>query len=180
MKKLIALGLLSLGIVFLAGCGQQQNSQTANQSATSAVVDTNGQTYTDAKTGISFFQPDGWIVSTNEGGNLYTYTQGPYQTVVFEVFTDKNVWEQRQYNPVNSSDNSLVPDILVDSGQESIGGYQALFETYERRDTLHNTVTLSYTRYFVDTGSSWYEIETSESTEAVQEIVKSTQFASVK
>ncbi|MFH1089349.1 MAG: hypothetical protein V1716_02915 [Candidatus Uhrbacteria bacterium] len=174
---------LFIFVLVLAGTGcvsGKDNMPAVKQSSTPAVIDINGQTYTDTKTGVSFFQPDGWTVSTDESGNLYTYTQEPYQTIVFEVFTDKNVWAQKQYNPVNPSDDSTVPDILVGSGQELIGGYQALFETYERRDTLHNTVILSYTRYFVATGSSWYKIETSELTETVKEIVKSTQFISVK
>lgn len=65
MRKIIALGILSLGIVFLAGCGQQQNSQTVtdqntNQQVTQPqdIVYENSMTTFDIKElGITFSIP---------------------------------------------------------------------------------------------------------------------------
>lgn len=174
MKYLFAT-ILAVVILTGAGCVSPATDQfTTNQAAdTNMEAVLSGQSYTDAKTGISFRQLDGWTVSTDESDNLYMYSQEPYQTVTFEVFTDQSTWEEKQYNPVNPSD-SMVPDVLVDSGQKMIGGQQTLFEVYERQ--INGKPLFRYARYFVDAGSVWYLIHTSDPTAAVEQIIDSVQF----
>lgn len=61
MKKIITLSASLLGVVFLAGCGQQQTSQT--QPTTPAPVvqqPTQGLVYTNTQYGFQLTLPDSW------------------------------------------------------------------------------------------------------------------------
>jgi len=64
MKKLVVLGgFLSLGIVFLTGCGQQQNSQTVvdqNQNTNQQVTQAQNIVYINSMYGFTLTFPQTW------------------------------------------------------------------------------------------------------------------------
>lgn len=66
MKKIVTLSALSLGILFLAGCGQQPVSQPAPVVQRSAPAATNMQTYTSATYGFEFQYPKGWSAGDDQ------------------------------------------------------------------------------------------------------------------
>lgn len=164
MKKIFSVGLLTFALMG-SGCASKLDTVT-NPEIT-------GVQYTDEKTGISFLEPDGWRVGTDESENLYTYGEDPYQTVTFKVYSDQNTWEAEKNNPSNPSNLKIAPDILVGSGTKEIDGSSVWYEIYERRYSQNGATVLSYQRYFFDGGNSWYIVETSEPTAVVDAIVSS-------
>ena len=84
MKKIVTLSVLSLGILFLAGCGQQpvgQNQPTApapvaqqlTQSTAVATVPVDWQVYTNTKYGFEFMHPSDVGYLSPEGGTFLGY-----------------------------------------------------------------------------------------------------------
>lgn len=75
MKKLILLSSALLGVVFLAGCGQQPARQTQSTTPAPAAEQptvnqtANWKTYTSEKYGFSFQYPNDWKLSENSGNN---------------------------------------------------------------------------------------------------------------
>jgi hypothetical protein len=79
MKKVLAISSVLLGVVFLAGCGQQPVSQTQpttsvpvtqqpTQSNTSTTIPIDWQTYTSMKYGFEFMHPSDVGYLSPEGG----------------------------------------------------------------------------------------------------------------
>ena len=67
MKKIITIGILFLGIITLAGCGQQQTGQTkqssSNQNFEPATSETSEwKTYSSTKLSIDFEYPTNYII----------------------------------------------------------------------------------------------------------------------
>ena len=60
MKKTIMLSLALLGVIFLAGCGQQQPVQQSNN------ISSDQEAYSSDNLGISFQYPKGWYVKENK------------------------------------------------------------------------------------------------------------------
>jgi len=87
MKKLIALGVLSLGIVFLTGCGQQQNSQTVtdqNQNTNQQqVTQPQNIVYTNSTYGFTLTFPQTWEDYTAKNRTLDWGTLGTNDSIDF-------------------------------------------------------------------------------------------------
>lgn len=131
---------------------QKQNNVTAIEEST---------VYAGGKSGLNFTVPARWVISTDEGGNLYTYRQNPYLTVTFKIFADKASWQKRidEWNGEIKKGNTTVKDStirglsvkLIESG---ISG-----------------------NYYVDTGTKWFEISTADQSSAeITQIIQSIKF----
>ncbi len=133
MKKIIALGVLSLGIVFLAGCGQQpvdQNQpttpdpvvQTPTQPVatqpTSVDETATWQTYTNTKLGFEVKYPTTWKVSESDSRINFMEKNGQDVSLSFFVY-NKTISESEALLPIfsvpgrkiNSRTNVVVNNI---------------------------------------------------------------------
>jgi hypothetical protein len=135
----------------------QQNSTITNTPAPA----TKSNLYTDEKSGISFTVPTGWVVSTDEVGDLYMYRQKPYITVSFRTFADKDSLQKRidEWNGEITKGNTTQKD-------STIGGLSAkLLETGINGN------------YYVDSGTNWFEISTADQNSAeITAIIQSIKF----
>jgi protein involved in sex pheromone biosynthesis len=86
MKKVITLGILSLGIVFLSGCGQQQNNQTVvdqNQNTNQEVTQPQNIVYTNSTYGFTLSFPQTWKDYTAKSRTIDWGTFGTSDSVDF-------------------------------------------------------------------------------------------------
>lgn len=149
------------GIYFL------QQKESSNQNPTQ---------YTDTKSGISFTVPTGWVVSTGEEGDLYTYRENPYLTVSFKTFADKESWQKR----INEWSNEITKGNTVQK-DSTIGGFSAILlesKKYSAGGSSEKSLeTGIYGNYYVDGGTKWFEISTADQTSAeITAIIQSIKF----
>ncbi len=197
------LGVVVVGLVVFGGFIMQQNARLARVSDSLSVLSANVQNlsqremsqiprapatappsatqpapptaqtaprHTDTKTGISFIVPSNWIVGSDEGGNLNIIKADPYSTVSFEVVPGRAVWQTRVNNlsGVNSDDTLIANDTMT------IGGFTANRRIYQRN--IGGGSSFQYGKYFVDGGTKWYEISTSDPSSDITQVLQSIRF----
>ncbi len=121
MKKIVTLGILSLGVLFLAGCGQQPVSQT--QPTTPAQLITtpsDSQTYKNDKYGFEFQKPKKWgIDAERTSANAI-------------VFVDKQIEAGESREAVNFEPNSK--DLSLDQAVSAFAKERDYTEQQIKRD----------------------------------------------
>lgn len=149
MNKTITLGALALGVVFLAGCGQQQasqvtpstpnptvqqpqvaandNVQATTQSAPKTDETANWKTYTNSKFGFEIKYPSNWKISTerSDAGSVVWDIPGGAGTESREAVNFEANSKKLTLNQVKSE---IIPDksAIAKETQVSVGGEKAL------------------------------------------------------
>ncbi len=165
MKQIIALTAVCSVLLIGAGCSTAPVSPASPQVDSSAQQ--SGKSYTDSKTGIGFVIPTGWSVSEDESRNLLLTKGSPYSTVSFEVFTNKASWLDSDVAPQSG-------DVLVNTRNITIGTFPTTEKIFARM--VNGQENFRYGKYFVDAGTKWFIVHTSDPSTDVTAILSSVKF----
>lgn len=140
MKKIIATGVLSLGIIFLAGCGQQKNSQpivNQNQNANQQVTQPQNIVYTNSTYGFTLTFPQTWKDYTAKSRTLNWGTSNTSDSVDFGFSAQNSLFNisvhsKSQWQKIKSEEGP-TPTYLGENNQYIFGYATA---QYVANDTI--------------------------------------------
>lgn len=179
MKKILAISSVMIGVLFLAGCGQQLVSQTKSTTQTQPVAtqsanDTaNLQTYTSDNLGISFQYPKGWYVREVKSDNTI-YVENTQKDVnkdnlpadfqrIFISTSPNYVSAQKETNIKNGNpDNKEIVGSVSASTMSSNG---IMINTYEYQSSGGPTLQAFWTD---KSGKKYYASHSTEAGDANQ------------
>ncbi|MFA4814840.1 MAG: hypothetical protein WC924_02260 [Candidatus Gracilibacteria bacterium] len=151
--------VLAMSLFIFSACSTEEieTSSTTDDQATEDPI-TDGY-YTNEDFGIAFSLPTDWSASTDENGNLYAYTNNPYESVSFTEFKTQTEWQDSLDLFSESQDSFTTTETTI-----GYNDYATTLLVFARNGKAYN-------EYFVNAGGVWFRISSSAESAEVAQII---------